>query len=143
MTIKYEPPETYRGIEIQNFQTRDRIEGRVKPQIDLVMGLGNIAELFRYCSDVSKPPEARLLAAAMLEAIFGQAANDRRVRPEIDLELVKACSAGLEQESSWRSPTSYGCLCDQQIGDGPEPEMRPVELTKEQLESTYPVRSSR
>ena len=113
--INYEPREVYRGVQIQGYQTRQRIEGRVKPQIDFVMGLSNVDDLFRYVGDVSHPPEARMLAGKMLEAIFSTAAADRVVRPGVDLVQVRARVAGLEEENSWRSPFSYGCIAD----DGP------------------------
>jgi hypothetical protein len=137
MIIEYEPPQTYRGVQIQNFQTRERIEQRVKPEIDRVMAITGIAELFRYCADVSCPPEARLLAGAMLEAIFNNAVDDRRERPDIDLKLVGAYLAGLHEGDSWRSPWSYGSLagdCGPPYTHGePRAEKRPVVLTDEQL----------
>lgn len=125
--------EIYRGVEIQNYQSRERIERRIRPQIDYVLGLSDIGELTRYAGNISKPPECRMLAAAMLEEIFAQAAHDRLSRPDVDLERVRAMTAGLEENSPWRSPWSYGSLLDVPLGNGPGPEMRPVELTDEQL----------
>lgn len=127
MTIEYAPPEIYRGVKLHSFQTRERTEGRVKPQIDYVMGLNRVEDLFRYCGDASGPPEARLLAAAMLEAIFNQAVVERRERPNIDLTLVGALVAGLEEGSCWRSPTHYSNPYDDGAEERPEP------LTDDQL----------
>ena len=87
----------------------------MKPQIDHVLALTDVSALIEYARDISCPPEARLLAAAKLEAIFSLAATDRRVRPDVDLAKVRAIVAGLGEGSIWRSPWSYGCICDGSI----------------------------
>src|SRR5579872_912350 len=90
MAIKYEPRQIYRGVQVHGYQTATRIE-RVKCEIDRVIEFGDdIDALFRHIADVSKPPESRLLGAAMLEALFNDAVENRRERPSIDVSLVKA-----------------------------------------------------
>lgn len=131
MIVEYAAPETYKGIKIHGYQTRERIEGRVKPQIDHVMGLTKTEALLVYVADVRRPPEARLLAGAMLEALFNLAVQDRRERPSINMDLVRAHTAGLDESSPWRSPWSYGC-----IADGPDSEGRPIPLTHEELKQS-------
>lgn len=133
MIIKYEPSEIYRGVTIHSFQTRERIESRVKPEIDRVMGMNDIDQLFRYCRDLTCPPEARLLAAAMLEAIFNLAVEERRERPDIDLSLVRAHVAGLDEGNAFRSPWRYGSIAEPSAPGAPRSEMRPEPLTDEQL----------
>jgi hypothetical protein len=126
--------EYYRGVLIQDHQPQTRVEGRVRLAIDQVMKMTAIADLLRYCGDVSGPPEARLLAGEMLEAIYEQSAADRTSRPDIDLVMVHAMTAGLEEDSPWRSPWSYGCIAGDCPGSGrPQPDKRPVELSDEQL----------
>lgn len=103
--------ETYRGVGIHNCQSRDRIEAVVKPEIDGVIATTSAAELLGYICDVFKPPEARLLAGAKLEATYQIAADSRAVRPKIDLDQVRAWTAGLNSRR-WRNPANYGCLFD-------------------------------
>ena len=49
----------------------------VKREIDAVYAMTALADLFRYCGDVTRPPEARLFAAAKIEAQHAVAADDR------------------------------------------------------------------
>jgi hypothetical protein len=101
--------ETYRGIGIEDHQPSERIERIVRPAIDRIHATAGVHELFDYASDSGNPPEARLFAAAKIEATFAVAAEDRRVRPDVDLELVRAVVAGLNSEC-WRSRTHHASL---------------------------------
>ena len=103
--------EMYRGIPIHDCQPQERIDGVVKPEIDKILATTDLSALFVVTQDVTYSPEARLLAASLLEARHQIAAADRRVRPEIDLEVVHAATAGLNSRK-WRSPWAYGSLLD-------------------------------
>jgi hypothetical protein len=114
--------ETYRGVGIHDAQPRRRIEEVVKPAIDVVLALEDVHALARIAEDVSRPPEARLLAAAKVEAAFSLAAEARWTRPLIDLARVKACVAGLGSQN-WRDPWFYTSLLDSSPA-GPELRVR-------------------
>lgn len=105
------PVEVYRGVGIHNGQSADRIERVVKPEIDHVFSLREIDSLVAYCGDPTRAPESWILAAAMVEGMFGVAIDERRARPDVDLEFVRACVAGLDLRR-WRSPWVFGSLLD-------------------------------
>ncbi|WP_338722373.1 hypothetical protein [Devosia sp. XK-2] len=109
--------ETYRGVGIHDQQPRERIDGVVKPAIDRVLGIGDVKRLADYAADTGNPPEARLLASARVEAMWELAAENRELRPGIDLAVVKASVAGL-QSVRWRSSQYYGSLLDKPDGPG-------------------------
>ena len=88
--------ETYRGVGIHDCQPMARIVSVVRPAIDRVLALSKLNDLFEFARDVTKPPEARLLAAAKCEATFEIATEDRRARPNLDLARLKACVVGLD-----------------------------------------------
>jgi hypothetical protein len=102
--------EIYRGVGLHEEQPPERIE-HVKAEIDAVHALDDVHALATYAEDVSKPPEARLLAAAKIEAAFALAAEARWTRPAISLERVQASVAGLNSRA-WRDPFYYGSLGD-------------------------------
>lgn len=117
--------EIYRGVGIHDAQSRDRIDRIVKPAIDAVIAMASVDELLEYCGDHGRPPEARLFAAAKIEAAMQIAADERRSRPEIDLVLVRARVAGLNSRTH-RDPSAYGSLLDHppppgQPGAAPRP----------------------
>ena len=99
-------------------QPPERIERIVKPAIDFVLALADAATLVEYCGDHTKPPEARLLAAAKIRAMHELAASDHRHRgvTAIDLEYVDACVTAFDSQR-WRSPYHYGSLLE----PGPAP----------------------
>lgn len=107
--------EVYRGIAIHDFQDRDRIETVVKPAIDQVFAMTDPRDLFDYAADVTRPPEARLLAGDLYAARDELRANDHGRRLG-RLDLLAARLAGLEA-LGWTSPTHYGTLLDR----GPAP----------------------
>jgi hypothetical protein len=82
-----------------------------------------------FARDAKNAPEARLLAAAKIEAEFAVATEDRRVRPkDITLELVKAAVAGVNSQH-WRSSQYYCSLLDERFAPGePRPPQREVPL---------------
>ncbi|MGH7116225.1 MAG: hypothetical protein ACREE9_17250, partial [Stellaceae bacterium] len=120
--------EIYRGVGIQDRQPAERIVRVVKPAIDHVHDkLADPDALLRYARDPSRPPEARLLAVARIEAIFELAIERRETRPAIDLDLARAAVAGLDSQA-WRSPTHYCSDLDVITAPGPQPVRREVPL---------------
>jgi hypothetical protein len=126
--------ETYRGVGIHDFQTAERIAEVVKPAIDYVCGLSDLDHLADYAADCRNPPEARLLAAAKAEAAFELAADHREVRPDIDLERLRAHTAGLDS-LNWANPSNYCSLFDTWPPGEPEPVPRTVPLRKKHAEA--------
>lgn len=101
--------EFYRGVGIHDCQPEYRVNAEVKPAIDDVMLMGDVSELYTYLGGFRNPPEARLLAGAMLKAIFAAAVTERRQRPIIDMERVGALLATLNSRK-WRSAWHYGSI---------------------------------
>jgi hypothetical protein len=101
---------THRGIGIHDQQSAARIRV-VKAAIDRVARMSALMELVDFAGDVQQPPEARMFAASKVEAEYSLAADDRRNRPAIDLDRLRAVVAGLDS-LTWRSPWWYGTLLD-------------------------------
>lgn len=108
--------EFYRGVGLHDLQGPDRLE-IVRRAIDDVYDQPHLPRLLEIAGDPMWPPEARLFAAAKLEATHQIAADDRKVRPDIDLSLVQAVVAGLNSVK-WRDPARYGSLLDPGPGPG-------------------------
>jgi phage terminase large subunit-like protein len=89
----------------------------VRPAIDRVLALSKLNDLFEFARDVTKPPEARLLAAAKCEATFEIATEDRRARPNLDLARLKACVVGLDI-ASCRDQLHYCSIYDMPAAPG-------------------------
>jgi hypothetical protein len=94
------------GVGVHDHQSARRIR-IVKAAIDRVARMSDILELSRFAADVRQPPEARLFAANKVEVEYELAAEERRNRPIVDLDLVRATVAGLDS-LEWRSPVVYG-----------------------------------
>jgi hypothetical protein len=105
---------THRGIGIHDCQTPARIKA-VKAAIDRVARMSDILELADLAADTQQPPEARLFAASKLEVEYQVAAEERRNRPIIDLDVVRASVAGLNSVM-WRSPWYFASLLDAAAG---------------------------
>lgn len=103
--------EVYKGVGIHDQQPRGRIGNVVKPEIDRVLQMSHHKTLADHAADQANAPESRLLAAAMVGAIYTIAVEERRERPPIDVDLVKATVAGL-QTRKWRSRNFYCSLLD-------------------------------
>lgn len=108
---------SHRGVGIHAFQPRERIEAVVKPAIDAVSRISNPDALMAYVADRTNPPEARLFAAARVEALWQLAADDRTLRPKISLPLLHAYTAGLDS-LNWASRWHYGTMLE----PGPMPD---------------------
>ena len=101
----------YRGVGIFGDQPASRIEHVVKPAIDEVFGMASAIGLVAYAGDARHPPEARLLAAARVEALWELAAENRAIRPLVDLDRLRASVAGLDSVT-WTDPVRHGSLLD-------------------------------
>jgi hypothetical protein len=101
---------THRGIGIHNCQSAARIRA-VKTAIDRVARTTDILKLVDFAADPKQPPEARMFAANKVEVEYEVAAEERRNRPIVDLEKVRASVAGLDS-LEWRSPVVYGTDLD-------------------------------
>ncbi|WLA62377.1 hypothetical protein [Bradyrhizobium diazoefficiens] len=101
---------THRGVRLHDLQSPERLDV-VRRAIDDVFEQVDIGQLSDIASDPRWPPEARLFAAAKLEAMLEIAADERAVRPVIDLARVQACVAGLDSVK-WRHPRYYTSLFD-------------------------------
>ncbi|MGY2935990.1 hypothetical protein ACVWZ6_005592 [Bradyrhizobium sp. GM6.1] len=106
---------THRGVGLHDQQTPERLDV-VRGDIDQVFAVVDIRELFRIAASPRWAPEARLLAAAMLEAMMAIAADERKVRPAIDLDRVRAAVAGLDSVK-WRDRLYFASMLDH----GPAP----------------------
>jgi hypothetical protein len=101
---------THRGVGIHDHQTPARIRV-VKAAIDRVARMSDILELANFAADPRQPPEARMFAANKVEVEYELAAEERRNRPTIDLDRVRASVAGLDS-LIWRDPDRYGTLLE-------------------------------
>jgi hypothetical protein len=80
----------YRGIEVHDCQSVERIERVIKPEIDLVYDTAYIERLAEIAADPGFSPESRLLSAAKCQAAWEVAATERRQRPSIRLDRIVA-----------------------------------------------------
>jgi hypothetical protein len=102
--------ETYRGVGVEDQQSPERL-ALVKAEIDLVLGMTDAIELADWAEDPWHSPESRLLACAMCESLWAVASETRANRPLIDLDRVRASTAGLGSRR-WRDPWRYASLFD-------------------------------
>lgn len=108
--------ETYRGVGLHDQQSAERLD-IVRAAIDRVYDVHDLDRLQAIAADPVWPPEARLFAAAKIEATFQIAVDERKERPPIDLARVHASIPGLNSVR-WRDPWKYGSLLDP--GPGPD-----------------------
>jgi hypothetical protein len=101
---------THRGVGIHDHQTPARVKV-VKAAIDRVARMSGILELADFAADPQQPPEARMFAASKIAVEYELCAEERRNRPTIDLDRVRATVAGLDS-LVWRDPDRYGTLLD-------------------------------
>jgi hypothetical protein len=111
---------THRGIGIHDHQSPARIR-TVKAAIDRVAGMSDILELVDFAADPQQPPEARMFAASKVEVEYELAAEERRSRPIVDLDRVRATVAGLDS-LAWRDPARFCSLLDAHHERAPERE---------------------
>ncbi|MFK4538011.1 hypothetical protein ABIA00_006194 [Bradyrhizobium ottawaense] len=114
----------HRGVPLDDQQTEDRL-AVVRRDIDAVFEETDSKALIKIAANPQWAPEARRFAAAKLQATHQIAADERRARPSIDLEYVKACVAGLDSQR-WRDRRFYASMLDVALRDGREPVEREV-----------------
>jgi hypothetical protein len=102
--------EVYRGVGIEDQQSSERIKV-VKRAIDRVHAMDDPEQLAASADNARNPPEARLLAGAKCEAAFEISTEERRLRPAIDMDRLRASTAGLGCRR-WRDPWRYASLLD-------------------------------
>jgi hypothetical protein len=100
----------HRGVGLHDRQSPARIRV-VKAAIDRVARMSDILELADFAADPQQPPEARMFAASKIAVEYELAAEERRNRPTIDLDRVRATVAGLDSVV-WRDPDRYGTLLE-------------------------------
>lgn len=116
----------YRGREIHDFQSRERIETVVCRELDEVLDIISTADaLLDFAGDASKSPEARLAAADKLLKPAEIAAAGRQKSP-VDAARVRAIVAGLAS-LEWSDPASYNSLLTNCSPGGHAPAPRPEE----------------
>jgi hypothetical protein len=101
---------THRGVPLEDHQSDARL-ALVRAEIDRVLGMTDPGELADWAADSWHSPESRQLACAMCESMWTVAAETRANRPPIDLERLRASTAGLGSKK-WRDPWRYASLLD-------------------------------
>jgi hypothetical protein len=112
---------SHRGVPLEDQQSAERL-GLVRAEIDHVLGLTDAGALADWAGNSWCSPESRQLAAAMAESMWTVASETRANRPPIDLDRLRASTAGLGSKK-WRCPWRYASLLD---SDGVERE-RPLD----------------
>lgn len=100
---------TYRGVALHAFQSRERIERVVCPEIDQVMTLAAPRRLAAIACDITKSPEARMAAADKVLERAAAATDRHRGVAGVDIVKVKASRAGLNT-LNLADPARYGTL---------------------------------
>jgi hypothetical protein len=95
----------HRGVPLEDQQSPERL-ALVRAEIDLVLGMSDAGELAGWATNSRHSPESRQLAVAMAESLWTMASENRNNRPPIDLDLLRASTAGLGSRR-WRSPTHF------------------------------------
>jgi hypothetical protein len=116
----------YRQIGLHNLQSPARIR-RVKADIDRVYALReDVDALYRFAGNIVKAPEARLFAKWKLIALWNEATERRRERPNFDRERLEVMVCGLDSRV-WRHPFCFGTLLDHRDGVRRERSLGPDE----------------
>ena len=101
---------THRGVPLEDRQSDARL-AVVRAEIDHVLGMLDARLLADWAADSWHSPESRQLACAMAESLWTLASETRANRPLIDLDRVRASTAGLGSRR-WRDPWRYASLLD-------------------------------
>lgn len=117
----------HRGVGLHAWQDDARL-AVVRADIDAAFALENADKLFAFAGDLTRAPEARLLAAARVRALFEIATERREVRPNIDLVALTAHVAGLDS-LAWIDRTHYGTALAPGLAPGERRPKRPYRLT--------------
>jgi len=116
--------ESYKGVGLEDGQSPQRL-ALVRREIDRVLGMADVGELARWASNPRHSPESRQLAVAMCESMWTMASENRNNRPLIDLDLLRASTAGLGSRR-WRSPTHF--CSDLDHDENAVPREQPLDL---------------
>src|SRR5262245_59610608 len=100
----------HRGVPLEDQQSPERL-ALVRREIDLVLGMTDAGALAGWADDPWHSPESRQLACAMAESMWTVAAETRNDRPPIDLDRLRASTAGLGSRR-WRDPWRHASLLD-------------------------------
>ncbi len=101
---------TYQGVGIHAGQPARRV-ALVKREIGRVGDIVDLMRLAEIVEDTAWSPEARQYAGAKCLAGLRRATERREARPDIDLEVIEACTAGLAS-LTWADPERYCSLLD-------------------------------
>jgi hypothetical protein len=100
----------HKGVPLEDQQSPERL-GLVRSEIDRVLATTDAVALADWADDPVHSPESRQLAVAMAESLWTMAAENRNNRPAIDLDRLRASTAGLGCRR-WRDPRRYASLLD-------------------------------
>jgi hypothetical protein len=100
----------HRGVPLEDQQSPERL-ALVRSEIDHVLAMTDAVTLADWADDPLHSPESRQLACAMAESMWTVAAETRHLRPPIDLDRLRASTAGLGCRR-WRDPWRYASLLD-------------------------------
>src|SRR5262245_17802673 len=92
----------HRGVPLEDQQSPERL-AFVRAEIDHVLNMTDAVALSDYAGNAWHSPESRQLAAAMCESLWTVASETRANRPTIDLDRLRASTAGLGSKK-WRDP---------------------------------------
>jgi hypothetical protein len=108
----------HRDVGLHDHQDEARL-AVVRREIDEVLDrIEDPVGLYEFASDVSRAPEARLLAAAKCAAIWQGLAESGKERPKgVSLELLRAATAGLNS-AEWRDRYAYDTILKTIRDDG-------------------------
>jgi hypothetical protein len=101
---------THSGVPLEDQQSDARL-ALVRAEIDHVLGMTDAGELADWAGDSWHSPESRQLACAMAESMWTVAAETRNNRPSIDMDRLRASTAGLGSKK-WRDPWRHASLLD-------------------------------
>ncbi|MGJ0509956.1 MAG: hypothetical protein ACR652_23080 [Methylocystis sp.] len=96
------------GVPLHAYQDDARL-AVVRGDIDAVDAMTDWQQLWRVIRERRLAPEALLYAEAKLRVIHSSAALSRITRPDFDLELLGAYTAGLDS-MKWIDPRHYGSV---------------------------------
>ena len=100
----------HKRVPLEDQQSPERL-ALVRSEIDHVLAMADAVALADWADDPVHSPESRQLAVAMAESIWTVAAETRNNRPPIDLDRLRASTAGLGCRR-WRDPRRYASLLD-------------------------------
>ena len=100
----------HRGVPLEDQQSDARL-ALVRSEVDHVLAMADAVALADWADDPVHSPESRQLAVAMAESIWTVAAETRNNRPAIDLDRLRASTAGLGCRR-WRDPRRFCSLLD-------------------------------